>query len=176
MSYNQQNVGEYSTIRDLNESRRYAVSALSDVVRLHQLGDKDDEEWTTAKAQLHHATIQYYLQLKPYLLNEGILYDPQDSIVFETDDGYFQIHKLDDFVLSSTEEEQEIDRVGEPNEVEVKEVPHQLPIEVSKECIDYLNSKLVQLGLTVQAQKQESPKNIEKPEVANGDNNDGEES
>jgi len=150
-----------SVLSDIHSARRIANQALSDVMSLHQLGDKvDDSQKEEIKANLHHATLQYYIQLKPYLKSSGKLYNQNESTVFETEEGVFLITKLDDFILSSFEQEREKDRVGKETEVESTTLPATIPTHVGAQCVQYLNQQVVDLGFAPEFNKKNNPTSV----------------
>lgn len=169
MSQNDNQAGVYASLADLQQARRYALEAQSEVQRLHLVEDKPQDKWAEATAQLHHAVLQYYQQLRPYLLEHNIHHEfgekPRERAkVFEQGDGKaFYVTQLDDWRLSETKEEREVEKVGEPDEVQEVTQPNILPPAVALECVDYLDLMLVKFGLTVEA---EEPRTDEKRSVS----------
>ena len=165
--YQNNNNQDYSAsvLVDIHSARRTANQALSDVMSLHQLGDQvGEDEQEQIKSNLHHATLQYYIQLKPYLRDSGKLFNRESAKVFETDDGVFLISKLDDFILSSFEKEREKERVGKETEVESTTLPATIPTHAGAQCVQYLNQQVVDLGFAPEYNQKNNPTSVSQGE------------
>lgn len=150
----QQNVLNTS-IQDIHAARLNALDVASDIMHYHTQertipdGSDDYDDWGDLRARMHHAILQYYQRLKPHLLDNGIQYN-DNAVVTQVDDGVFYINQLDDFRLSYKDEQDDQEQIGGGTKKQKKRVPHTLTPELSLECLDYLNKKMIDLGLTVQ--------------------------
>jgi len=153
------------TLNDLHDYRRNAQRAILAVTQLHQQNQKDTDEWQVAKADLHTATVNYYLMLKPYLIESGDYLDEDEYIAELSDGSKFRVNQIDTFILDEVEKETEEKKPGESTKVKVENKPKTLPVSLAKASIDYLNQKMVQYtsqtDVSKKSQKKMSEDDIE---------------